>query len=153
MDNYLGEAGRYKRPIVTNVYNEPIDLFDRHLYEKGGIVLNMLRVLLGETLFWKAIRRYVDQPPQHTTSSRRTCSAPSRRRRARNLDWFFDQWVYGAGHPELKGDYAWDDDDEDGEDLASSRRSPATTSQRSSACRCASTSSSRTAAWRRTRSR
>ena len=58
MDTYLGEAGRYRRPIVTNVYNEPIDLFDRHLYEKGGIVLHMLRVLLGETLFWKAIRRY-----------------------------------------------------------------------------------------------
>ena len=35
-----------------------MDLFDRHLYEKGGVVLNMLRVHLGETMFWKAIRRY-----------------------------------------------------------------------------------------------
>jgi aminopeptidase N len=27
----------------------------------------------------------------------------------RNLDWFFDQWVYGAGHPTLSGSFAWDE--------------------------------------------
>lgn len=108
MDFYLGEAGHYRRPIVTNVFKDPIDLFDRHLYEKGGITLNMLRVLLGDTLFWKAIRRY--------TISRRSTNVitPDLQRAVeeatgRNLDWFFDQWVFGAGHPELKGDYAWDD--------------------------------------------
>ena len=109
MDNYLGEAGRYKRPIVTNVYNEPIDLFDRHLYEKGAIVLNMLRVLLGEGQFWKAIGNYA-------TSRRSTNVVTTDLQRAieeatgRNLDWFFDQWVYGAGHPEIKASYAWDED-------------------------------------------
>ena len=108
MDSYLGEAGRYKRPIVTNVYNEPIDLFDRHLYEKGGIVLNMLRAYLGEALFWKAINRYA-------TSRRSTNVVTPDLQRAieeatgKNLDWFFDQWVYGAGHPEIKGDYSWDE--------------------------------------------
>jgi aminopeptidase N len=28
---------RYRRPIVCNTYKEPIDLFDRHLYQKGGL--------------------------------------------------------------------------------------------------------------------
>ncbi|HEY1584833.1 MAG TPA: M1 family metallopeptidase, partial [Polyangia bacterium] len=38
---YLDEdAHRYRRPIVTNVFHEPIDVFDRHLYEKGGCVLH-----------------------------------------------------------------------------------------------------------------
>src|SRR5690606_27485642 len=102
-------AGRYRRPIVTNVYNEPIDLFDRHLYEKGGIVLNMLRATLGETLFWKAIRRYV-------ISRRGTNVVTMDLQRAieeatgRNLDWFFDQWVFSAGHPDMKGSFAWDDE-------------------------------------------
>jgi len=27
----------------------------------------------------------------------------------RNMDWFFDQWIYSAGHPELKLSYSWDD--------------------------------------------
>jgi aminopeptidase N len=108
MDFYLGESGRYKRPIVTNVYNSPIDLFDRHLYEKGGIVLNMLRAYLGEALFWKAIRRY-------TISHRSTNVVTPDLQRSieeatgKNLDWFFDQWVFGAGHPEMKGDFSWDD--------------------------------------------
>jgi aminopeptidase N len=108
MDGYLAETGQYKRPIVTNVYNTPIDLFDRHLYEKGGITLNMLRVILGERLFWKAIRRYA-------ISRRSSNVVTSDLQRAieeatgRNLDWFFDQWVYGAGHPEIKGDFSWDE--------------------------------------------
>jgi aminopeptidase N len=108
IDSYLSEAGSYRRPIVTNVYNAPMDLFDRHLYEKGGLTLNMLRVHLGETLFWKAIRRYA--------LSRRGSNVvtPDLQRAieestGRNLDWYFDQWVYGAGHPELSGSYAWDD--------------------------------------------
>jgi aminopeptidase N len=107
-DSYLGEAGVYRRPIVTNVYNAPLDLFDRHLYEKGGIVLNMLRVYLGDTLFWKAIRHYAQ-------SRRGSNVVTSDLQRAieeatgRNLDWFFDQWVYGAGHPEMSGSFSWED--------------------------------------------
>ena len=108
MDNYLGESGRYQRPIVTNIYNAPMDLFDRHLYEKGGIVLNMLRAYLGDSLFWKSIRRYAE--------SRRGANVVTQdlqraieEATGRNLDWFFDQWVYGAGHPQLKGSVSWDD--------------------------------------------
>ena len=41
---YLQEdSGRYRRPLVQNVYHEPIDIFDRHLYERGSVVLDMLR--------------------------------------------------------------------------------------------------------------
>ena len=59
---YMGEdAGRYRRPIVNNVYHEPIDLFDRHLYEKGSLVLHMIRTVLGDELWWKAIRHYVEK--------------------------------------------------------------------------------------------
>jgi aminopeptidase N len=110
VDNYLREAGEhYRRPIVTNVYNSPIDLFDRHLYEKGGIVLDMLRAELGEVLFWKAIRRYAI-----TNRSTNVVTADLQKAieaaTGRNLDWFFDQWVYGAGHPQLKAEYAWDEE-------------------------------------------
>ena len=58
----MGEDGnRYRRPIVDKVYHEPIDLFDRHLYEKGSLVLHMVRSVLGDDLWWKAIRRYVEK--------------------------------------------------------------------------------------------
>ncbi len=109
VDLYLQEAGgRYRRPIVTNVYANPIDLFDRHLYEKGSLVLNMLRHLLGDDLFWKSIRHYV------SVNRSRSVTTPDLQKSieeatGRNLDWFFDQWVYGGGHPDLKAEYAWDD--------------------------------------------
>jgi aminopeptidase N len=107
-DSYLGEAGVYRRPIVTNVYNAPMDLFDRHLYEKGGLVLNMLRVYLGDALFWKTIRHYAQSRRGSnvvTSDFQRAIEEAT----GRNLDWFFDQWVYGAGHPEMSGNFAWDD--------------------------------------------
>ncbi len=109
IDSYLTEAARYRRPIVTNVYNQPIDLFDRHLYEKGAIVLNMLRRVLGEAMFWKAISHYAISRQGKsvvTTDLQRAVEEAT----GRNLDWFFDQWVYGAGHPAVEGEYAWDEE-------------------------------------------
>ena len=61
-DNYLGEAAdRYQRPVVCRQYQEPIELFDSHLYEKGGRVLHMLRHQLGEEPFWLALRTYAEK--------------------------------------------------------------------------------------------
>ena len=27
----------------------------------------------------------------------------------KNLEWFFDQWIFGAGYPELEVGFAWDE--------------------------------------------
>ena len=72
--------GRYRRPIVVQrQYDEPIDLFDRHLYEKGGRVLHMLRHELGDEVFWRAIGHYARK--HRTARSRRaTWRAPSKTR-------------------------------------------------------------------------
>ena len=98
---------RYRRPVVSNTYNEPIDLFDRQFYEKGSWVLHMLRFNLGDELFWKAIRHYAQkhQGGNVTTPDLQRAIEEST---GRNMDSFFDQWVYGAGHPSLEVSYAWD---------------------------------------------
>ena len=63
---YMGEdAGRYRRPIVNNVYHEPIDLFDRHLYEKGSLVLHMIRTVLGDESVVEGDPLLRQQAPQH----------------------------------------------------------------------------------------
>ena len=57
---YISEdKDRYRRPMVTHVYREAIELYDRHIYEKGGCVYHMLRTELGDDLFWKAIHHFV----------------------------------------------------------------------------------------------
>jgi aminopeptidase N len=106
---YLGDdSRRYRRPIVDNVYNEPIDLFDRQFYEKGGWVLHMLRFTLGDELFWKSIRHYV---AKHQGGNVTTPDLQRSIEQAtgRNMDRFFDQWVYGAGHPQFNVSFEYDD--------------------------------------------
>ncbi|HEY8313578.1 MAG TPA: M1 family metallopeptidase [Candidatus Baltobacteraceae bacterium] len=106
---YLDEDGdRYRRPIVCNRFRDPIELFDRHLYEKGGAVLHMLRGELGDARFWRAIARYVKDNAERnveTIDLIRAIEAST----GRNLRAFFDQWVFRAGHPELEFAVRWDD--------------------------------------------
>lgn len=104
---YLGE--RYRRPIVTNVYNEPIDIFDRHLYEKGSLVLNTLRGVLGDDQFFRSIQRYTRDNQERSVITQDLASAIEAET-GRNMDWFFDQWVYRPGHPEFKVGWSWDGD-------------------------------------------
>jgi aminopeptidase N len=106
---YIGDdSRRYRRPIVDNVYNEPIDLFDRQFYEKGGWVLHMLRHELGDDLFWKSINHYVakHQGGNVTTPDLQRAIEQAT---GRNMDRFFDQWVYGAGHPVFNVSWEYDD--------------------------------------------
>lgn len=108
LQSYLGEAReRYRRPIATNVYREPSDVFDRHLYEKGGMVLHMLRSQLGDEVWWAAVKRYLESHRGDnvvTQDLQRAIEEVS----GRNLEGFFQQWVFSPGHPELKVSYNWD---------------------------------------------
>lgn len=102
---YLQE--RYRRPIVTNVYHEPIDLFDRHLYEKGGLVLHTLRGVLGDEPFFRSLQRYVRDNQDRNVVTQDLIDAIEAET-GRNLEWFFDQWVYRPGHPKLTASWSWD---------------------------------------------
>ena len=108
-DTYLHEAAaRYSRPIVCRDYAEPIDLFDRHLYEKGGLVLHMLRRELGDDTFWKGVQGYLKEHAYgvvETNDFQRALEKVS----GRSLERFFDSWVYRPGHPDLKVKVSWDD--------------------------------------------
>ncbi len=109
---YMAEdGGRYRRSIVARDYDDPIDLFDAHLYEKGAAVLHMLRRRLGDATFFEAVRvwleRYTDSTAE-TDDLRRVFEETS----GISLGRFFDQWVLvGRGHPELTVSSRWDADD------------------------------------------
>src|SRR5262245_7926866 len=107
--SYFREDGEeYRRPIITNVYKEPIDLFDHHLYEKGSLVLHMLRYLLGDDVFWRSLTQYVTSNRHQvveTVDLERAIESAT----GRNLQAFFQQWVYKGGHPEYQVEFAWDE--------------------------------------------
>ncbi|MEK7388231.1 MAG: M1 family metallopeptidase [Elusimicrobiota bacterium] len=105
---YLDEAsGRYRRPIVCRTYRDPWMIFDRHLYEKGCWVLRMLHLELGDSLFWKGVGHWLRKHADATAQTQDLVVA-FEEATGRNVQSFFDQWVYRPGHPILKLRWAWD---------------------------------------------
>ncbi|HIK28550.1 MAG: M1 family metallopeptidase [Oscillatoriaceae bacterium SKW80] len=110
--NYFDEdSTRYRRPIVTHIYREPIELYDRHLYEKGACVYHMIRAELGEEMFFRAIHTFV-QDNAHKTVETIDLLRAIEKATGRNLTFLFDQYVYRGGHPEYKVSYSWDSDNQ-----------------------------------------
>jgi len=106
--SYLEEdTSRYRRPIVTHVYREAIELYDRHLYEKGACVYHMIRSILGEDLFAKAIQTFV-RDNAHKTVETVDLLRAIEKATGYNLLFLFDQYVYRGGHPDYKVAYSWD---------------------------------------------
>lgn len=107
---YINEdSTRYRRPIVTNVYREAIELYDRHLYEKGACVYHMIRAILGDELFDKAIQTFV-QDNAHKTVETVDLLRAIDRATGYNLMFLFDQYVFRGGHPDYQVEYSWEVD-------------------------------------------
>jgi aminopeptidase N len=108
--SYLSEdSDRYRRPIVTNIYREAIELYDRHLYEKGACVYHMIRAELGDDLFDRFIHTFVRDNAHRTVETIDVLRAIDKAT-GRNLAFLFDQYVYRGGHPDYKVAYTWDSD-------------------------------------------
>ena len=95
---YTAWRNNLRRPIVTNNYRNPDSVFDTYAYPRGGAVLHMLRMTLGDEAWWRAInyylRKYPHQPVQ--TEQFRIAIEEST---GQPMDWFFEQWLYKMGHP------------------------------------------------------
>ncbi|QEH38822.1 Aminopeptidase N [Aquisphaera giovannonii] len=108
--SYLANDRQYRRPIVENKYASPMQMFDSMTYAKGGCVLHMLRGQLGESDWWKGIRHYVSKHKfqvVETDDFRKAMEEAT----GKDLKPFFDQWLYKAGHPELKASWRYEDAD------------------------------------------
>ena len=86
---------------LFNTFAKPDDsLFDTTTYQKGGAVIHTLRETVGSENFWKAINIYLNRHKfdnVESTDLKRAMEEVS----GKNLDWFFNQWVYKAGFPQL----------------------------------------------------
>jgi aminopeptidase N len=110
LQGYLGNDREYRRPIVEARYDSSVNMFDGMTYSKGACVLHTLRGVLGDDAWWKGIRGYVAANKLkvvETDDFRKAMEAAS----GKDLKWFFDQWLYKGGHPELKVRWHYEDAD------------------------------------------
>jgi len=107
LEGYLSEASQKRRPVVDFHYANREDMFDAHSYNKGGLILHMLRRQLGEAAFRAGIRTYLQQhawQPVEIHDLRLAFERAS----GRDLNGFFDQWYLRPGHPSLE--WSWTHD-------------------------------------------
>jgi aminopeptidase N len=102
-------ASRYfaeeKRLGAFPVYNPPADrMWGATVYQKGAWVLHMLRFLLGDSTFFDALRTYRDTFAFGNATTR-DFQAVVEQVSSQCLEWFFDQWLYRAGHPVLEASW------------------------------------------------
>lgn len=71
------------------------------LYGRGAYVLHMLNNLLGEELFWRSIRLFLERNAHRAVETNDLVVA-FKDATGYNLDWFFDQWIYGSGMPDMQ---------------------------------------------------
>lgn len=101
------DSKNYRRPIVTNIYRYPGELFDRHLYEKASRVLHMLRDELGDDTFWNFISSYLNYNGGKSIDTYDLIKV-LQNITGKSWDQFFDQWIFHAGHPEFNVSYAYE---------------------------------------------
>jgi aminopeptidase N len=95
------------RPIVERRFDNPMEQFGYHAYQKGGWVLHMLRSQLGPELYRRCIKTWLERHAYGsvvTEDLNRVIEELS----GRSFDQFFDQWVYHGGTPDLDVSYSWD---------------------------------------------
>ena len=83
-------------------------IFDSRLtYNKGGWVLQMLRWKLGDSVFFRATRNYLNDTALQYNYARTTDLKKHFERESRtDLNEFFNDWVYGQGFPSYKLQWA-----------------------------------------------
>jgi aminopeptidase N len=93
------------RPIVDSGYAaDPIKLLNANSYPKGAWVLHMLRGAIGDSAFFRGFRTYYRTYRDSTATSEDFQRVIEKEARA-NLGWFFRQWLYQPGYPQL--DVTW----------------------------------------------
>jgi len=89
--------------------SDPFNIFISIIYDKGAWVLHMLRGVLGDAPFFQCLSEYASDPTLrygHATTEdfQAVCESVS----GRDLEFFFDQWVYDERYPAYEYSYHQD---------------------------------------------
>jgi aminopeptidase N len=105
-DNYLEFAENNRRPIIdTTIFDYP-RLLNANNYQKAALVLHTLRNQVGDEVFFRGVREYYSAYRDMnalTVDFQKVIESAS----GQLLGWFFDQWFWRSGHPQLAINWSW----------------------------------------------
>src|SRR5690554_4468801 len=87
--------------MIRFEYKNQMEMFDATTYQKGGRVLHMLRSYVGDDAFFTALNLYLKENEYQAVEVHNLRLA-FEKVTGEDLNWFFNQWFLGAGHPNLK---------------------------------------------------
>ena len=93
-------------PLIYFEYRDKEDMFDAHSYNKGGMVLHMLRSYIGDEAFFAGLKRYLNDNA-YTDVEADELRLAFEDVVGEDLNWFFNQWYFEAGHPQMMVDYGY----------------------------------------------
>jgi aminopeptidase N len=88
-------------------FEDKEEMFDAHSYNKGGRILHMLRTYLGDEAFFEALKVYLSEN-QFQPAEMHHLRLAFEKVCGEDLNWFFNQWFFDKGHPDLEISYQFD---------------------------------------------
>lgn len=108
MQGYLN-SGSEKKDLVRFYYKDKEDMFDAVSYNKGGRILHMLRNYVGDSAFFQSLKLFLNQNRFKAAEAHQLRLA-FEEVTGKDLNWFFNQWYFGSGHPSLDINYSYDEE-------------------------------------------
>ena len=99
--NYLSSPTDAEKDLVRFFYKDKEDVFDLVSYQKGGRILNMLRHLVGDDAFFASLNKYLTDN-KFSSGSAIKLKLAFESVTGKDLNWFFNQWYFGNGHPYVR---------------------------------------------------
>jgi len=101
-------GGNYDKNLVRFHYAAREDVFDGVSYQKGGVILHMLRNHLGDDAFFEGLKNYLTKHKFKAAEVHQLRIALEEVS-GKDLNPFFNQWYYANGHPKLHINYKYDE--------------------------------------------
>lgn len=86
-------------PVVDST-SDLMSLLNPNSYQKGAWVLHMLRNEVGDAVFQKILQAYYEQY-KGSNADTRDFESVAEKVSGKNLKWFFDEWLYQPGVPNI----------------------------------------------------
>jgi|TARA_B110000977_G_scaffold195971_1_gene275456 aminopeptidase N len=98
------EGQEAAKNLVRFNYVDKEDMFDLVSYNKGGAILHMLRNYVGDAAFFASLKTYLNKY-QFKAAEAHQLRLVFEEVTGKDLNWFFNQWYFGANHPKLSISY------------------------------------------------